>query len=98
MSVTWITPKDPDEVADYAINWVNRLESGETVSTSSWTITSSTEASPTLTEDSNEIDGTRAVIWLSSGTVGVVYNVKNTITTSGGRTYEQTARLVLKEK
>lgn len=85
-SLVW-PRKDPDELLDYALEWSNVLEDGETISTSTWTV-------PTgLTDSAASISGTQTRIWFSSGTAGVTYAVTNKITTSEGRTYERVARL-----
>jgi hypothetical protein len=89
MSVT-LTPdsfqKDPDEVLDYRINWSRTLEaapaSSDTISTSSWAVTSG------ITVDSDSNTTTTATVFLSGGTAGVCYTITNTITTAGGRTFE----------
>jgi len=93
MALTW-PPKDPDEVLDYQIDWSDRLTS-ETILTSAWTISGSDSV---LSEDSNSIAGESTVIWLSAGTLGVRYTLTNRITTSGGRTMDQTVRLKIQSK
>lgn len=85
-SLSW-PAKDPDEVLDYALDWSNVLETGETISTSTWTVPSG------ITDSSASISGSTTRIWLSSGTSGTVYSVTNKIVTSDGRTWERTARL-----
>lgn len=96
MALAW-PPKDPDEVLDYQIDWTERLN-GDTISTSAWTISAADEASPTLTEDSNDIVSGNTVIWLSSGTIGIRYSLTNRITTAAGRTMDQTVYLRVKSK
>lgn len=84
--------KDPDEVLDYTVDWDNRLLTGETISTSTWVI-------PTgITKDSDANDDTTATVWLSGGTAGTNYSLVNRITTSQGRTYDQTITIRVNER
>lgn len=94
MALQWDS-KDPDEVLDYQIDWGERLQDAETISTSAWTITGSDSV---LTEDSNSISGESTVIWLSSGTLGVRYTLTNRIVTDAGRTMDQSVRLKIVAK
>jgi hypothetical protein len=82
MSQTFI--KDVDAVLDYGVDWSNWLESGDTISSSTWTITPSS-----ITTDSTENTTTQAKIWLSGGTVGTTYTATNRIVTNEGRTQDQ---------
>jgi hypothetical protein len=95
MALAWRTAKDPNEVLDFQIDWSARLASDETISTSSWTITG---ADSVLVEDSNDIDDTNTIIWLSAGTLGERYLLTNRITTTGGRTMDQSAYLKIRAK
>jgi len=84
--------KDPDEVLDYSIDWSDRLDTDDTVSTSTWIV-------PTgLTEDSDTFTSTVTTVWLSDGDLGKVYNVVNRIVTADARTMDQTVRLRIKTK
>lgn len=96
-------PKDPSDALDYVFDWTDELAvEGDTISTSTWAITSDTEASPTLTKDSDEIIAPANVItrvWLSSGTADTTYKVENTITVASGpptRIYQRYANLKVK--
>jgi hypothetical protein len=95
MAQSWRSPKDPEEVKDYKMDHSAVLETGETLSTSSWVISGDDSV---LVEDSNEIDGDQAVIWLSGGTLNERYLLTNTVTTSEGRTYELSGYLKVKAK
>lgn len=78
--------KDPGATLDYAVDWSDWLEAGETISDSEWTVEAglTEEASPAP----SELDGI-TTIWLSGGTAGAYYTVTNTITTSVGRIDER---------
>ena len=71
--------KDPQAVLDYGFDWSDWLDTGDTLSASTWTV-------PTgITKDSDSNTTTTTTIWLSGGTVGKTYKITNRITTVGGR-------------
>lgn len=67
-------------VLEYLEDWTDWLESGDTISSSTWS------AQTGITVDSESETTTAATVWLSGGTHLNTYAVKNTITTAGGRT------------
>lgn len=91
--------KDPNEVLDYVVHWSDvdptesRLETGETLITSTFTV---------ATGDAN-IDSSTftaagdATVWLSAGTAGTVCEILNRVTTSAGRTYDKTVTLRIRD-
>lgn len=85
--------KDPQEVLDYTVDWgANILATGETISTSTWTVPSG------ITKDSDSKTSTTAVIWLSGGTADTDYDLTNKIVTSGSRTFERTITIGVRQK
>lgn len=77
--------KDPDAVLDYSVNWnAGYLQSGESLASSSWTIF---PAGMTQTSAANTAG--MAVITVSGGAAGQIYQLTNHITTSLGRTDER---------
>lgn len=83
--------KDPDEVMDYTFDWETWLDS-DTISSSSMTVGTG------LTDDEADTnDTTSATVWVSGGTAGTCYEVKNTIVTAAGRTAERTIYIDVKE-
>jgi hypothetical protein len=77
--------KDPSSVLDFRHEWAAWLASGETIASSTWTVT------PTgLAIDSETETTTTATAWLSGGTPGQIYRVVNRITTNQARTEERT--------
>lgn len=81
--------KDPDEVLDYTRVW--DLD-GDTIATSTFLV-------PTgLTKDSETNDATTATVWLSGGTAFRTYIVTNRITTTGGRTFDRSWIIFVREK
>lgn len=85
---TWTTPKDPDEVKDYVIDWTDRLNE-DVIATSTWIVPDGI----TKDSDSFDADENTTTIWLSGGTLNDNYEFTNRITTTGGRTLDQTAKL-----
>lgn len=96
--ITWPS-KDPDEVLDYELDWADettgpRLVTGETLLTSDFSVV---EGDVVINSELFTADGITTV-WLSGGTVGTLCKILNRVTTSGGRTYDQTARLRIRTK
>ena len=86
-----IFEKDPNATLDYVFDWTAWL-AGDTISTSTWAplpsdLTSVSTSNTTLT----------TTIFVSGGTPGRTYRLRNRITTAGGRTDDQTAELVILE-
>ena len=76
--------KDPNETLDFTFDWSSWLPSGDTISTSVFTVDAG------ITNASSSNTTTTATIFLSGGTAGTRYKVANRITTGGGRTAERT--------
>lgn len=79
--------KDPNEVLNYTVDYAQQLteDGGTTISSSTWTISPSG-----LTQDSETESSTTATIWVSGGTEGQAYQVRNDVVTSGGQEYSRT--------
>ena len=73
--------KHPDEVELRAIDWAAALPRDDTIATSVWAVSPSG-----LTLSSPSVEGTIAKIRVSAGSNGVVYQIRNTITTTQGFT------------
>ena len=87
-------PKDPAEVLDYNIDWTARL-AGDTIATSAWAPLASGSS---LAIGSTYYISNMTKVWLSGGTLGQTYNLKNTITTAAGETMVETASIFIKAK
>lgn len=88
----WPRSKDPDDILDYSIDWTRELD-GDTISTSVWVVPSG------LTDqNTSSASSTKTTVWLSGGTDGTSYNVRNRITTAAGRTLDQTVTLNVKAR
>lgn len=80
--------KSPTANLDYGVDWSPWLATGETISTSTWTIqTGLTSSNPANTN-------TLAIVWLAGGAPGVNYTAQNQITTSQGRTDARTLHIL----
>lgn len=90
--IAWAN-KTAAEVSDYSIDWTDNLD-GDTIATSTWTVPSG------ITQNSASVNeaGTVVTIWLSGGTAGQSYEIRNVIVTEDGRTYEQTASLYIESR
>lgn len=84
--------KDPDAVSDYTRSWVRWLAAGDTIQSSSWTVTGG------LVIQAESNDDETATVWVSGGTPGVECFATNTITTVGGRTDDRTIRILVRER
>ena len=87
--------KDPDAVKDYTIDWSEWLEDiADTITSSSWEV----DEGSGLTIDSDSSTTTAATVWLSAGTEGTRYRVRNRIVTDGGRTEDQSLFIRIREQ
>ena len=82
--------KDDDARLDYVIDWTEWL-GGDIINTSSW------ETEEGLLIDADTNDGSRTTVWVSGGTIGVIYDVTNHIITDAGREDERTIRIYVRE-
>lgn len=84
--------KDPEAVLDYTVSWASWLDTGETISTSAFTVPAG------LTMDSESNNTTSGTVWLSGGTVDTAYTVTHRITTSAGRTDDRSFIVDVRER
>ncbi len=88
--------KGPTEILDYRFNWADYLNvRAETISTSVFAVIEPTHG---VSITNNTRDDTYTTVWLSGGTLNKTVRVKNTITTSGGRTAVRTKEWDIKER
>lgn len=87
-----IIPKDPNAVLDYAFDWTEWLESGETISSQVVTVDTG------ITKDSDSESSGTVTTWLSGGTAGTDYTIACKITTSAGRTDERSIVIHCEER
>lgn len=96
--LTWPS-KDPDEVLDYQLDWADqergpRLETGETLLTSTYTV----PEGDVVIDSSSFVASGLTTVWLSGGTAGTPCIILNRVTTSEGRTYDQSVRLRIRTR
>lgn len=89
--------KDPDEVKDYVLDWAGsaddqKIAYGDALTSSTWIVPSG------ITKNSDSLTSGTTTIWLSGGTAGVTYSFTNRVTTTGGRTYDESIKLKVKNK
>lgn len=93
--------KDPRAVLNYTIDWTDWID-GDTIHSSTWSITTystSTVDTSVLTVTNTAIQGNKkAIVTLSSGTVGNIYNVRNTIVTHNDLTESRAFRVKVENR
>ncbi len=92
---SWPLPKDPDDICDYQFNWEERLEDGETIATSTFTIDEGS-VEVDMVDNPPDFAGALTTFWLSGGVAGETCIITNRIVTSAGRQYDDSARLRIK--
>ena len=91
--------KQPLEVKDYDIDYADWLIPAEDViDTITTTVTSETQAVPTLEVDYTQQTITLAKLWISGGTVGTQYKVTVFMTSVGGRIDESELIFNIKDR
>ncbi len=93
MSLKWANPKDPDDILDYAVDWSARLDTGDTIVTSTFVVVDGT-----VEIGDTSIVGGKTIVWLSAGTDGETCNIRNRIVTGGGRQMDMTVQLKVKTR
>lgn len=88
--------KDPQAKLDYGFDWSEWLEVGETITTSTWSITLAPDA--VLTVSSSTHDDTTTTIWAQAGTVNNDYKITNHVISSAGREDDRTHLLKVRER
>jgi len=84
--------KTPDEIKDYSIDWSKDIGTTDAIpiNGSAWSVS---PASATITQSS--VTGGLATVWISGGVAGQVYEVKNLVVTSAGRSLTKAFRLLV---
>jgi hypothetical protein len=90
--------KDPEATLDYTIDWTNWMPASDTISTSSFAITSPAGDSDPITVDSNSNTNYKATAVLTGGTAGNIYTVTNTIVTTNNITDRRFFRVTVKAR
>lgn len=83
-----IFKQTPASILDYTVNWANYGLGTDTISTSTWAVSTASDGS-TLTTSSPTNTNTTTTIWLTGGNADNFYTVTNTIVTAGGREIQE---------
>lgn len=89
--------KDPDAELDYGFDWSDWLESGDEIDTSTWDVPAGITEIDDATRPTTH-DGNKTKIWLSGGTAGETYRIKNTVVTDEDRKDDRSFDLTITEK
>lgn len=99
MSVVKQYPKDPDAKLDYLMDWSSWLPSGDTISSSAWAIDVAPDTSLAIAgSPAPSNTTTTATCWLTGGTLGQKYVLRNRITTASGRTEDRSVAIVVEAR
>ena len=79
--------KAAGEKLPYSFDWTKFLDGEGTIVGSSWDVPDG------LTDSNPTYDDYETIVWLEGGTVGEVYKIENTITTSSGWTGVRTREI-----
>jgi len=85
--------KSSGGILDYAVDWGSVIASGESINTSSWTV-SSTD----LTVVSDSTSGVTTSAFISGGKNNYYYVLTNTIVTDQSRTFVRTITMKVESK
>ncbi len=95
-----LPPKDPNEILDYQIDWADakapRLVTGELLATSTLSVVEGTIAIDQV--KSGFAPSGLVTVWIESGLPGEACIILNRVTTSLGRTYDQSCKLRIRNK
>ena len=84
--------KDPQAILDYNIDWNDWLVGGDTITSSSWTVSTG------IVLQSSSVSQGITTAWISGGTAGTTYYATNRVDTAAGRREERTLTLICEDK
>lgn len=93
--VAFKVTKDPDAVLDYGMDWSQWLNTGDTISSATWSVTAPTGDGDPIAVDSDSETTTVATAIVSGGTVGNQYDLTCRIVTAAGLTDDRTIRVTV---
>lgn len=92
-------PKDPAAKLDYLMDWSSWLPSGDTISSSAWAIDVAPDASLAIAgSPAPSNTTTTATCWLTGGTPGQKYVLRNRVTTVSGRIEDRSIAIAIEER
>ena len=80
----------PGDNRDYSLDWTALVQEGETLSASDWSVAHG------LVLGAVAVTGLVTTQWLSGGGDGMDYRVTNTVTTSQGRVFKRSFRVLVR--
>jgi len=90
--------KDTEAVLDYSVDWSNWMPAGDSVNTSTFTVTAISGDTDALTVNSSAISTNVCTAVLSGGTAGNIYTVNNKIVTNNSITERRHFRVSVKAR
>ena len=81
---------DPADIRDYLIDWTNVVDSTDVISTSTW------EVPVGLVASSETITGKITGKRITGGRLNTIHRIYNTVTTTGGRRFRRSFRIMIK--
>jgi hypothetical protein len=91
--------KDPEGDLDYTVDWSDWLQDGETIVASAWTLDNTGEyevAEVVIASSELDATSTKAIVWLTTGSVGDEYKLTNKITTSNTPTRKNASHIIIR--
>lgn len=98
MSERFSAVKDSQATLDYTLDWSAWLSKGDTISSSSWSVSVDSGDSNPLAITQQTHTTRQAVVWVSGGMSDRAYRLTNTITTAQGRTDQRSLSLSIRER
>lgn len=93
--------KDPDAVLDYGFDWGadgnGWLNEGDTIATSTWSLTHEDDDGELVVDSDSKDDETTAAV-VSGGTLGRTYWLTNHIVTAAGLEDDRTIEITIQER
>lgn len=103
---TW-KAKDPNDILEYPLDWADQMaEDQDTLASYEAFVSVETDDGTLVVMDGPNGEGlgeapdftdTTTKVWLSGGTAGVEYIVVNRVTTAGGRQYDHSRKIKIKD-
>lgn len=89
------SPKDPDEIDTFGVDFAQRLDSADELASAAWTAPSGLTivSSALATSAKHPSRNVRATAVISGGVSGTNYEIALRVTTTAGRTLDETAIL-----
>jgi len=90
--------KSPVDVLDYSVDWTDWMPAQNSISTSTFTVSTIAGDSAPLTIDSQTNNSTKSTVFLSGGSDDSVYTVTCTITTTNSLTVARQFRILVEPR